>query len=151
MSNSATLWTAARQAPLSMGFSRQEYWSGLPCPPPGNLPDPVIKPTSLMSPVLAGGFFTTSTTWEAHVYVRIGVNICVYMHVYMYALCIYGCMHICMSIYVYAYVCLCVWMYICVHMCVCICMSVFTISIDRSPSHGNTAARLPGWGSRDGM
>ena len=52
-------------APLSMGFSRQEYWSGLPCPPPGDLPDPEIEPVSLMSPALAGGFFTTSATWEA--------------------------------------------------------------------------------------
>ena len=60
-----TLWTAACQAPLSMGFSRQEYWSGLPCPPPGYLPNPGIEPTSLMSPALAGRFFTTSTTWEA--------------------------------------------------------------------------------------
>ena len=60
----ATPWTVARQA-LSMGFSRQEYWSGLPCPPPGDLPDPGIKPASLMSPSLAGEFFTTSTTWEA--------------------------------------------------------------------------------------
>ena len=41
-----TLWTVARQAPLSMGFSRQEYWSGLPCPPPGDLPDPGIEPRS---------------------------------------------------------------------------------------------------------
>ncbi|ELR59872.1 hypothetical protein M91_19863, partial [Bos mutus] len=48
------------QAPLSMGFSRQEYWSGLPYPPPGDLPNPRIKPMSLMSPALAGGFFTTS-------------------------------------------------------------------------------------------
>ena len=46
-------------------FSRQEYWSGLPHPPPGDLSDPWIEPTSLMSPVLAGGFFTTSTTQEA--------------------------------------------------------------------------------------
>ena len=45
----ATLWTVARQAPLSMGFSRQEYWSGLPCPPPGGLPDPGIEPVSLTS------------------------------------------------------------------------------------------------------
>ena len=60
-----TLWTIAHQAPLSMGFSRQEYWSGLPCPPPGELPDPGIELASLMSPALAGGFFTTSTTWEA--------------------------------------------------------------------------------------
>jgi len=60
-----TLWTTAHQAPLSMGFSRQEYRSGLPCPPPGDLPNPGIKPTSLGSPALAGGFFTTSATWEA--------------------------------------------------------------------------------------
>ena len=49
-----------------MGFSRQEYWSGLPCPPPGSLPNPGIEPTSLVSPVLSGGFFTASATWEAH-------------------------------------------------------------------------------------
>ena len=61
----ATVWTVARQAPLSMGFSRQEYWSGLPFASPGDLPDPGIKPASLMSPTLAGGFFTISTTWEA--------------------------------------------------------------------------------------
>ena len=61
-----TPWTIALQAPLSMGFSRQEYWSGLPCPPPGDLPAPVIKPMSLMSPALADKFFTTSNTWEAH-------------------------------------------------------------------------------------
>ena len=58
------LWSVARPAPLSMGFSRQEYWSGLPCPPPGDLPHPGMEPTS---PALAGGFFTTSATWEAHV------------------------------------------------------------------------------------
>ena len=55
-----TAWTVARQASLSMGFSRQAYWSGLPCPPPGDLPNPGIEPVSLMSPALAGGFFTTS-------------------------------------------------------------------------------------------
>ena len=49
--------TVAHQAPLSVGFSRQEYWSGLPCPPPGDLPDPGIKTLSLASPALAGGFF----------------------------------------------------------------------------------------------
>ena len=48
-------WTVAHQAPLSRGFSRQEYWSALPCPPPGNLPDPGIEPTSLLFPALAGG------------------------------------------------------------------------------------------------
>ena len=62
---SATLWTIDRQAPLSVGFSKQEYWSGLPHPPPGDLPDPGIKPTSHISPVLAGRFFTATTTWEA--------------------------------------------------------------------------------------
>ena len=60
------LWTLALQVSLSMGFSRQEYLSGLPCLPPGDLPDPGIKPASLMSPALAGGFFTTITAWEAH-------------------------------------------------------------------------------------
>ena len=55
----ATSWTVARQAPLSMGFSKQEYWSELPCPPPGNLQNPGIKPSSLVSPALAGGFFPT--------------------------------------------------------------------------------------------
>ncbi|CAI9155108.1 unnamed protein product [Rangifer tarandus platyrhynchus] len=61
-----TLWTVAHQTPLSMGFSRQEYWSGLPRPPPEDLPDPGIEPASLMSPALAGRFFTTSTAWEAN-------------------------------------------------------------------------------------
>ena len=61
----ATPWTVACQAPLSMGFSRQEYSSVLPCPPPGDLPDSGIKPVALKSPVLAGRFFTISTTWEA--------------------------------------------------------------------------------------
>ena len=61
----ATPWTVALQAPPTVGFSRQEHWSGLPCPPPGHLSDPGIEPPSLMSPALAGGFFATSTTWEA--------------------------------------------------------------------------------------
>ena len=61
----ATVWTVAHQTPLSMGFSRQEHWSGLPFPSSGDLPDPGIEPTSLMSPALAGRFFTTSATWEA--------------------------------------------------------------------------------------
>ena len=56
----ATPWTAALQASLSMGLSRQEYWSGLPCPALGDLPDPVIEPESRVS-CIAGGFFTTET------------------------------------------------------------------------------------------
>ena len=58
-----TLWTVTCQTPPSTGFSRQEYWGGLPCPSPGDLPD--SEPKSLTSPALAGGFFTTSATWEA--------------------------------------------------------------------------------------
>ena len=61
----ATPLTVACQAPLSMGFFSQEYWNGLPFSPPGNLPNPGIEPATLRSPALAGGFFTTSTTWEA--------------------------------------------------------------------------------------
>ena len=52
-------WIVACQAPPSMGFPRQENWSGLPCPPPGAFPNPGIKPAFLASPALAGGFFTT--------------------------------------------------------------------------------------------
>ena len=57
--------TVARQAPLSLEFSRQEYWNRLPFPTPGDLPNPEIKAVSLMPPALAGGFFTISITWEA--------------------------------------------------------------------------------------
>ena len=57
VSDSAAPWTVAHQAPLSMGFFRQECWSGLPCPSSGDLPDPEIEPTSPVSPALAGGFF----------------------------------------------------------------------------------------------
>ena len=59
----ATLCTAAHQVPLSTGFSSQEYWSGLPFPPPEDLSNPGIEPVSLMSPALASGFFTTSAIW----------------------------------------------------------------------------------------
>ena len=61
-SDFSTLRTVACQAPLYMGFFRQEYWNGLPCPPPGDLPEPGIEPGSLTSPALAGGFFTTNAT-----------------------------------------------------------------------------------------
>ena len=63
-----TLWTVALQAPLSRGFSRQEHWSGLPCPPPGDLLDPGMEPTSLTSPVSLTSLTSPgciSTTWEA--------------------------------------------------------------------------------------
>ena len=61
----AILWTIAHQASLSMGFPWQEYWSLLPCSPPGDLLDPGIEPVSLKSPALPGMLFTTSATWEA--------------------------------------------------------------------------------------
>ena len=75
----ATLWTVAHQAPLFMGFPRQETWSGLPHPPAGDLPNPGIKTASLMSPALAGRlffvfvfvFFTTSATLETLIYTNI--------------------------------------------------------------------------------
>ena len=69
-----TPWTVAHQAPLSMVFPRQEYWSVLPHPPPGDLPNPGIKPTSSM---LAGGFLTISATWEALIVVM-AVHLCEY-------------------------------------------------------------------------
>ena len=65
MSNSVTLWTTACQTRLCTGFSRQEYWSGLPWPPPGDLPNTVIELVSFMSTCILGGwFFTASATWE---------------------------------------------------------------------------------------
>ena len=75
------LWTIACQASLFMRFSRQEYWSGLPGPPPGDLPEPGIEPESLVSPALAGGFFTTRATWEAicvYSFLKIFFSIIVY-------------------------------------------------------------------------
>ena len=70
-----TLWDpmycVAHQAPLSMGFPRQEYWSGLPCLPPGNFPEPGLEPTSLESPALAGGLFTTGPPGKPSGYCRV--------------------------------------------------------------------------------
>ena len=75
----ATLWAIARQAPLSMRVSRQEYWSGLLFPSLGDLPDSGIEPKSPMSPALAGWPFTTSTyIWQKYLY------ICLYIRVYIY-------------------------------------------------------------------
>ena len=68
MSDSVRPYGLACQAPVSMGFSRQEYWTGLLCRPPGDLPDPGIKLASLLSPALADGLFTTIATWEAPIY-----------------------------------------------------------------------------------
>ena len=62
-----TPWTVACQAPLSTGFSWQEYWSRLPFPPPGDLPNPGIKPASPESPALPGRLFTTEPPWKSHI------------------------------------------------------------------------------------
>ena len=61
-----TPWTMALQAPLSVGFPRQEYWSGLPLPNPGNLPNPGMEPMSLASPAFVGRFFTTAPPGKPH-------------------------------------------------------------------------------------
>ena len=66
-----TLWTLAHQAPLSMGFSRQEYWSGLPFSPPGDIPNPGIKPMSPEASALADVFFTTEPPGKPFLYLRI--------------------------------------------------------------------------------
>ena len=66
MSDSVTPWTVARQAPLSMGFPRQEYWSGVPFTTPGDLLNPGIEPVSLVPPALAGRFFTTVPPRKTH-------------------------------------------------------------------------------------
>ena len=86
-----TPWTVARQAPLSMGFPRQGYWSRSPFPPPGDLPNPGTEPTF---PALAGRFFTTESPGKPvyiyHMYVEAHVYICINMHMYTYTyICIY--------------------------------------------------------------
>ena len=78
-----TLWTVACEDPLSMGFFRQGYWSGLPCPPSGDLPDPGIEPVLFMSPALTGRFFTTSFPWEAQCIIQAYI-ICIHIFIYTY-------------------------------------------------------------------
>ena len=77
----ATPWTAAHQVPLSVELFRQEYWSGLSFPTPGDLPDPGVRPMSLMSPALADRLVTTSATWEVPVIYRLNCvhRLCVAM------------------------------------------------------------------------
>ena len=85
----ATPWTVACQAPLSMEFSRQEYWRGLPFPTPGDLPDPRSEAMSPMSHALTGGFFTTMS---------LGKPICMYV-----CMCVCVCVCVCIYIYIYIY------------------------------------------------
>ena len=72
------LWTVVCQAPLSMEFSRQEYWNGLPYPPPGDLPDPGIEPAALVSPTLASRLFTTSLLYLTSKYFSVDHMICIH-------------------------------------------------------------------------
>ena len=72
-----TLWTVTHQAPLSMGFSRQEYWSGLPCPPPGDLPDPGIELVPPASPVLQMDSLPLSHQGRLLIYVYVCITVCI--------------------------------------------------------------------------
>ena len=97
VSDSATIWTVAHQAPLSVRFSRQEYRSGLLCLSPGYLPNLGIEPSSFMSPALVVGFFTTGATWEANMYIYIH-SVCIIQWGLM---CVhYVCMYIFVCIYI---------------------------------------------------
>ena len=110
-----TLWTIARQAHLSMGFSRQEYWSGLPCSPPGHLPDPGMEHVPLTSPTLAGEFFTTEPPGTKSIPVVANVRISFFLMAEWYStVCVCVCYPL--GIYVYIYVCVCV--------CVCVCIYI---------------------------
>ena len=113
-----TPWSVACQAHPSMGFSRDEYWSELPFPSLGDLPDPGIEPASLMSPGFAGGFFTSNATWETPYNVVNFVYICVCVCIiyrYVYYVCVY--------IYMYTYIYMCV--------CVCVCIYIYKIRSGR--------------------
>ena len=89
------------QAPLPMGFSRQEYWRGLSFPSPGDLPDPGIKPASLVSPALAGGLFTTSATWESVTFPSGNKIGWIFFNLYSSYICVCVCVYICVCIYIY--------------------------------------------------
>ena len=117
-------WARARQAPLSMGFSRQQYWSGLPFPSPEVLPNPGIKPRDRTQvSCIAGRFFTVWATREA--YATILQHVCVCVHMYM---CVHICTHVCVHVYTHV----CVWIYTHVYVCahtythVYVCMHTHT-------------------------
>ena len=110
----ATPWTVAHQASQSMGFSRQEYWSGLPFLPPGDLPDPETEPVSPVSPALASRFFTTEPLGKS--------VICIFMHIHVYIYinaCMHLFVHLCVHIYThrekYKYIYMHIYRHICIY------------------------------------
>ena len=103
----ATPWTVVRQAPLSMRFSSQKYWSGLPCPSPGNLPDPGIEPVSPSAPTLQADSLPLRHQGSPHMY----IHVCIYAHLYV---CL--CMHY-LNIYICIPTCVCVW--VCIFRSLC--------------------------------
>ena len=144
----ATPWTIVHQAPLSMGFSRQESWSGLPFPSPGDLPNPGIGAGSPASPALADRFFTTSTAWEAlHMYIYTCKRLSTqreHVHIYIY---IYTHTHthmlIYMHTYIYIYICMCV---LCTQMLQsCLTLRPFDCSPPSFSVHGILQARILEW------
>ena len=111
----ATLWILACQAPLSMGFSRQEYWNGLPCPPPVNLPDVGIKPASLLFNL----HWQSGLYRQYHLGVYIYMCMCVNVYIYNYAIHIYTYTPRCVYVYIYKImhthnykICKCVYVYV---------------------------------------
>ena len=127
-----TLWTVSWQFPLSMGFSRQEYWNGWPCPPPGNLPNLGIKPTFPVSTALAGRFFTYWATWEAQPMIQVNspstlwsVNICSVLFPNKPSSISTGARELNIYSYFstqYVFLCVCVCGGVCVCVCVCACV-----------------------------
>ena len=100
----ATPWTAAHQAPLSMGFARQEYWSGLLFPSPGDLSNPGMEPMSPVSLALAGRFFTTESPGKpSYIHTHTHTHTHTYTYVYMCHIYTYV-----SYIYTHIYMCLCV-------------------------------------------
>ena len=122
----ATPWMVAHQAPLSMGFFRQKYWSRLPIPSPGDLPDPRIEPAS---PSLASGFFTNVPLGKPMWYMSAFIYMYVCVHIHMYV-CMHIHMYVCMHIHMHvcAFICMsvCTFMYVCTFICMyahsCVCM-----------------------------
>ena len=130
MSDSVTLWRIALQVPMSAEFSKWEYWSGLPCPPPGDLPNPGIEPVSLSLlhwqgdslPLAPPGNPVRTFHQDGmpfHILMEFSVGPEFSLH-YKYCVCVSVCDCACVSVRV----CVCVWMWVCEHVWVCVCVCV---------------------------